>query len=69
MSAPVTVSERCLRVLAGMVSEHRADLPAQGLPTSLLSDLMSQIRRDAILFAGYAPVMDAAWYPAGGAVR
>ena len=39
MTAPVTASERSLRALAGMVSEHRADLPEQGLPTSLLSDL------------------------------
>ena len=37
MTAPVTPSERRLRALAGMVSEHRADLPEQGLLTSLLA--------------------------------
>ena len=29
MTAPVTASERDLRTLAGIVSDHRADLPAE----------------------------------------
>ena len=53
MKAPVTPSERDLRTLAGIVSDYRADVPAQGLPVSLLSDLMSQIRCDAISFEGF----------------
>jgi hypothetical protein len=44
MTAPVTASGRDLRTLAGIVSDHRDDLPAEGLPPSLLADLMSQIR-------------------------
>jgi|SRR5689334_6275789 hypothetical protein len=44
MTAPVTASERDLRTLAGIVSDHRADLPAEGLPLSLLADLKDQIR-------------------------
>ena len=52
MTAPVTASERDLRTLAGIVSDHRADLPAEGLPPSLLVDLMGQIRCDAVTFFG-----------------
>jgi DNA-binding CsgD family transcriptional regulator len=52
MTAPLAPSERDVRALAGIVSAYRADVPAQGLPMSLLSDLMSQIRCDAILFEG-----------------
>jgi DNA-binding CsgD family transcriptional regulator len=44
MSTSVRVSERDLRVLAAIVSQDRADLPAgEGLPPSLLADLMDQI--------------------------
>ena len=54
MTAPVTVSERDLRALAGIVSEDRPDLPdGEGLPLSLLADLMGQIRCDAIVFQGF----------------
>ena len=54
MTAPVRVSERDLRVLAGILSEDRPDVPAEdGLPHSLLADLMSQIRCDVIGFAGF----------------
>ena len=52
MTAPVTASERDLRTLAGIVSDHRADLPAEGLPPSLLVDLMDQIHCDAVTFFG-----------------
>jgi DNA-binding CsgD family transcriptional regulator len=45
----VTVRERDLRALAAMVSEDRPDLSdGEGLPPSLLADLMGQIRCDAI---------------------
>jgi DNA-binding CsgD family transcriptional regulator len=51
MRAPVTASERDLRALAAIVSEDRADLPdGEGLPPSLLADLMRQIRCDVISF-------------------
>jgi DNA-binding CsgD family transcriptional regulator len=53
MTATVRVSERDMRVLAGIVSEDRPDAPdTEGLPPSLLADLMSQIRCDVIAFAG-----------------
>ena len=42
MIAPVTASERDLRTLAGIVSDDRADLPAEGLPPSLLADLRAR---------------------------
>ena len=49
MTAPVVASGRDLRALAGIVSEDRADFPADGgLPESLLADLMGQIRCDYI---------------------
>jgi hypothetical protein len=49
MTAPVTVRERDLRALAGIVSEDRPDLPdGEGLPLSLLADLMDQVRCDGI---------------------
>jgi hypothetical protein len=39
--------------LAGIVSEVRSDLPAQGLPFSRLSDLKDRISCDILLCAGY----------------
>ena len=32
MTAPVTVSERDLRTLLGVVRDDRSDIPAEGLP-------------------------------------
>ena len=47
--APVVASERDLHALAAIVSEDRPDLSdGEGLPPSLLADLMGQIRCDAI---------------------
>jgi DNA-binding CsgD family transcriptional regulator len=55
MTAPVVASGRDLRALAGIVSEDRADFPADGgLPESLLADLMGQIRCDYISLDGSA---------------
>jgi DNA-binding CsgD family transcriptional regulator len=49
MTAPVTVRDRDLRALAGIASEDRPDVPAEeGLPPSLLADLMGQVRCDGI---------------------
>lgn len=41
------------RALAGMVCEHRSDLPPDGLPLSLLADLKDQIGCDEISFEGF----------------
>jgi DNA-binding CsgD family transcriptional regulator len=69
MTGRMTVSELDLRVLAGMVTEHRDDIPAQGLPASLLADLMSQIRCDVIMLEGLDSEHEATWlgqaFPAG----
>ena len=47
--SPAVASERDLRALAAIVSENRPDLPdGEGLPPSLLADLMGQIRCDGI---------------------
>ena len=52
--APVTASERDLRALAAIVSEDRPDLPdGEGLPPSLLADLIDQIRCDQVVFLGF----------------
>jgi DNA-binding CsgD family transcriptional regulator len=49
MSTPIRASERDLRALAAIVSKDRPDLPdGEGLPLSLLADLMGQIRCDGI---------------------
>ena len=51
MSTPVRASDRDLRALAAIVSADRADLlDGEGLPPSLLADLMAQIRCDEISF-------------------
>jgi DNA-binding CsgD family transcriptional regulator len=53
MTAPLAVRERDLRTLAGIVSDYRADLPAQGLPWSLLGELKEQIHCDEIAFESF----------------
>ena len=53
MSTLMTASEADLCRLAAIVTADRADLPAQGLPLSLLSDLMDQIRCDFVQFEGF----------------
>jgi len=62
MTAPVTASERDLRTLAGIVSDHRDDLPAEGLPPSLLADLMGQIRCDALSLDGRDSGRQTYWF-------
>ena len=61
MSTPVMASEQDLRTLAGIVTDHRADLPEDGLPETLLSDLMDQIRCDVISFERYDSGRQASW--------
>lgn len=72
MTAPVTASQRDLRALAAIVSEDRPDLPdGEGLPLSLLADLMGQIRCDALGLDGWDSRRQACWFsqeiPADGA--
>jgi DNA-binding CsgD family transcriptional regulator len=62
MTARMTASERDVRALAAMITEHRADIGAQGLPTSLLSDLMSHIRCDGIAFYGFDSERELTWF-------
>jgi DNA-binding CsgD family transcriptional regulator len=54
MSTPIGASDRDLRALAAIVSQDRPDLPdGEGLPPSLLADLMDQIRCDEISLERY----------------
>jgi DNA-binding CsgD family transcriptional regulator len=62
MTAAVTASERDLHTLAGIISDHRADLPAEGLPLSLLADLKDQIRCDKVQVAGVDSTRQADWF-------
>ena len=61
MSA-VAVRQPDLRILAGMVTAERADIPPAGLPLSLLSDLMSQIRCDTVSCAGLDSNRRQTWF-------
>jgi hypothetical protein len=62
MAAPVVPRERDLRRLAGIVSEHRDDIPAEGMPPSLLADLAGQIPCDSISFEGFDSRRQVAWF-------
>ena len=63
MSTPVRASDRDLRALAGIVWEDRADLPdGDGLPPSLLADLMGQIRCDALSLDGWDTGRQMCWF-------
>jgi DNA-binding CsgD family transcriptional regulator len=63
MSISVAASERDLRALAGIIGEDRPDLPAEeGLPPSLLADLMGQIRCDEVFFAGIDSRRQTQWF-------
>ena len=68
MTAPVTVSERDLRTLLGIVRDDRSDIPAEGLPPSLLAELTDQIRCDVLSFFGLDSIQRSCWidqeYPA-----
>jgi DNA-binding CsgD family transcriptional regulator len=62
MISRLSASEQDLRALAGVVSEVRSDLPAHGLPLSLLSDLKDQIPCDALLCHGYDSTLLQYWF-------
>lgn len=53
MGSSLSLSDLDLRALAGIVTETRTDIPAQGLPPSLLDDLMRQIPCDELTVAGF----------------
>lgn len=66
MSIPVRVSGPDLRALAGLVTEDRPDLPdSEGLPPSLLADLMGQIPCDGLLFQGFDSGRQVNWFKQG----
>jgi DNA-binding CsgD family transcriptional regulator len=61
--APVAARERDLRALAAIVSEDRPDLPdGEGLPPSLLADLMGLIRCDQVVFLGMDSGRQTGWF-------
>jgi DNA-binding CsgD family transcriptional regulator len=62
MNAPVTAGDQRLRALAGLVSEHRGDIGAHGLPVSLLSDLKDQVGCDVISFEGFDSERQVTWF-------
>jgi DNA-binding CsgD family transcriptional regulator len=63
MSTPLRASDHDLRALAAIVSEDRADLPdGEGVPPSLLADLMGQIRCDDLSLDGWDPGRQMCWF-------
>jgi DNA-binding CsgD family transcriptional regulator len=50
MTAPLMVSELDVHKLLGIISDDHDDLPAAGLPRSLLRDLTDVVRCDAVSF-------------------
>ena len=62
MSTPVRASDRDLRALAEIVSQDRTDLPAAGLPESLLADVMGQIRCDGMGFVDFDNRRQEDWF-------
>src|SRR5579863_2070344 len=62
MVSRISASEQDLRALAGVVCDVRPDLPAHGLPLSLLSDLKDQIPCDYLLCQGYDTTLQQYWF-------
>jgi DNA-binding CsgD family transcriptional regulator len=63
MSTPLRASDRDVRALAAIVSEDRPDLPdGEGVPPSLLADLMGQIRCDDLSLDGWDPGRQMCWF-------
>ena len=63
MSTPVRASDRDLRALAAIVSEDRPDQPdGEGLPLSLLADLMGQIRCDLLSLDSWDSERQMCWF-------
>jgi DNA-binding CsgD family transcriptional regulator len=71
MTIAAKASDRGLRALAAIVGEDRPDVPAkEGLPPSLLTDLIGQIRCNVIALAGLDSGRQETWFmqsiPDGG---
>jgi len=63
MSTSVRVSDRDLRVLAAIVSQDRSDMPdGEGLPPSLLADLMDQIHCNSVSCCGFDTGRQDYWF-------
>jgi DNA-binding CsgD family transcriptional regulator len=63
MSTPVRASDRDLRALAAIVSQDRVDWPeGEGLPPSLLADLMDQVHCDALSLDGWDSGRQMCWF-------
>jgi DNA-binding CsgD family transcriptional regulator len=63
MGTPLRASDRDVRALAAIVSEGRPDLPdGEGVPPSLLADLMGQIRCDDLSLDGWDPGRQMCWF-------
>lgn len=62
MAAPVTVSERDLLALLGIVQDHRSADPGDGLPLSLLGCLADQIPSDEVSFFGLDSGQQMIWF-------
>jgi len=58
----MTVSDTDLCQVVAMLTAEREDLPAQGLPPSLLTDLMDQIRCDIVQFQGFDSGRQQDWF-------
>ena len=69
MTGPAAASGRDLRALAQIVTVDRGEPPAQGVPTSLLSDLLGLVRCDQLVFADTDSSRQVNWFsqvaPAG----
>ena len=52
MKGAVTASGQDLRTLAGIVSDDRGEPPAEGVPPSLLGDLLGLVGGDLVVFSG-----------------
>ena len=61
----ITASEGDLCRLATIVTADRDDLPPQGLPLSLLIDLMGQIGCDLVQFQGFDSRRQGSWFVQG----
>jgi DNA-binding CsgD family transcriptional regulator len=63
MGTPVRASDQDLRALAAIVSQDRPDLPeGEGLPPSLLADVMGQIRCDALGLDSWDSRRQTCWF-------
>jgi len=62
MSVPVALSERDLLALLGLVNGHRGEDPGDGLPLSLLGELMTQVPSDAVSFFGLDSPRRQIWF-------